>query len=144
MKFLAIHALSLVMLFSSVARAQPMYGDVRQEYCREYTQTVLIGGMRHKSYGTACMQPDGSWKMAAAEPIPQDQPVRYISPPQFVSAPRYVTPPPYYVAQQPIYYAQPYPYPYYAPVGISVGFGHDWYHSGYHGNGYGYGHGWHH
>lgn len=33
------------------------------EYCREYTQTVTIGGKTQKGYGTACLQPDGSWRM---------------------------------------------------------------------------------
>jgi surface antigen len=32
-------------------------------YCREYQQTVVVGGQRQSSYGTACMQPDGSWQM---------------------------------------------------------------------------------
>jgi surface antigen len=31
-------------------------------YCREYQQTVTIGGKQEQSYGTACRQPDGSWK----------------------------------------------------------------------------------
>jgi len=33
-------------------------------YCREYQQTVTIGGKDERSYGTACRQPDGSWKIA--------------------------------------------------------------------------------
>ena len=31
--------------------------------CREYTQEIMIGGERHESYGTACRQADGSWKI---------------------------------------------------------------------------------
>jgi surface antigen len=31
-------------------------------YCREYQQTVTIGGKQEQSHGTACRQPDGSWK----------------------------------------------------------------------------------
>ena len=31
--------------------------------CREYTQEIMIGGERHDSYGTACRQADGSWKI---------------------------------------------------------------------------------
>ncbi len=34
-----------------------------QEYCREYQQTVMIGGQEETAYGTACRQPDGSWKV---------------------------------------------------------------------------------
>lgn len=33
-------------------------------YCREYQQTVTIGGKEERSYGKACRQPDGSWKIA--------------------------------------------------------------------------------
>ncbi|NBX85643.1 MAG: glycine zipper 2TM domain-containing protein [Proteobacteria bacterium] len=31
--------------------------------CREYQQTVTIGGKTEKAYGTACKQADGSWKV---------------------------------------------------------------------------------
>jgi surface antigen len=30
--------------------------------CREYTMDVVIGGRAEKAYGTACRQPDGSWR----------------------------------------------------------------------------------
>jgi surface antigen len=32
-------------------------------YCREYHQTVTIGGKDERSNGTASRQPDGSWKI---------------------------------------------------------------------------------
>jgi len=32
-------------------------------YCREYNQTVYIGGRAEQAYGTACRQPDGSWQI---------------------------------------------------------------------------------
>ncbi len=32
-------------------------------YCREYQQTVRIGGHREDAYGTACRQPDGAWQV---------------------------------------------------------------------------------
>ena len=32
-------------------------------YCREYQTTVTIGGNTEEAYGTACQQPDGSWKI---------------------------------------------------------------------------------
>ncbi len=32
-------------------------------YCREYQQTVIIDGREENAYGTACRQPDGSWKV---------------------------------------------------------------------------------
>ena len=39
------------------------YKEPAGRYCREYTQTVMIGGEQHKAYGTACRQPDGTWKI---------------------------------------------------------------------------------
>lgn len=42
----------------------PVYGDYyrgdRGQYCREYQAHADIGGDR-QIYGTACLQPDGSW-----------------------------------------------------------------------------------
>ena len=32
-------------------------------YCREFQQTVEIGGRMEQAYGTACQQPDGSWQV---------------------------------------------------------------------------------
>ncbi len=32
-------------------------------YCREYQQVVTINGQQQRSFGTACRQPDGSWKV---------------------------------------------------------------------------------
>lgn len=32
-------------------------------YCREYTQTITVGGKTQQGYGTACRQPDGAWKV---------------------------------------------------------------------------------
>lgn len=32
-------------------------------YCREFQQTVTIGGRSERAYGTACRQPDGSWEV---------------------------------------------------------------------------------
>ena len=31
--------------------------------CREYQQTVTVGGKTESAYGTACRQPDGTWKI---------------------------------------------------------------------------------
>lgn len=33
--------------------------------CREFQQTVMIGGESESAYGTACLQDDGSWKIVA-------------------------------------------------------------------------------
>lgn len=32
-------------------------------YCREYQAPVTVGSRQQESYGTACMQPDGSWEV---------------------------------------------------------------------------------
>ena len=33
------------------------------EYCREFQQTVTIGGKTEEAYGIACRKPDGSWEI---------------------------------------------------------------------------------
>jgi surface antigen len=37
--------------------------DQTGEYCREFQQSVTIGGRREDAYGIACQQPDGSWRI---------------------------------------------------------------------------------
>lgn len=32
-------------------------------YCREFQQSIVVGGQKKQGYGTACQQPDGSWKI---------------------------------------------------------------------------------
>lgn len=32
-------------------------------YCREFQQTVTVSGRTETAYGTACRQPDGSWRI---------------------------------------------------------------------------------
>jgi surface antigen len=33
------------------------------EYCREFQHEVQVGGKGERAYGTACRQPDGSWRI---------------------------------------------------------------------------------
>jgi len=33
------------------------------QYCREYQQSITVGGEKKQAFGTACRQPDGSWKI---------------------------------------------------------------------------------
>ena len=40
------------------------YQTTSGAYCREFTQTVNVGGEIQDAYGTACRQPDGSWKIS--------------------------------------------------------------------------------
>ncbi len=41
------------------------YGGTRysQNYCRQYNGSVSVNGNTYPSYGTACLQPDGTWRM---------------------------------------------------------------------------------
>lgn len=34
-------------------------------YCREYTQTIYVGGRSETGVGTACQQPDGTWRVVS-------------------------------------------------------------------------------
>ncbi|MGD8325837.1 MAG: hypothetical protein PVF65_02880, partial [Sphingomonadales bacterium] len=38
---------------------------------REYQSVVIIGGQEQEAYGTACLQPDGSWLRGPAQIAPQ-------------------------------------------------------------------------
>ena len=50
--------------YAPTAYAQPTYVDNNTgHYCREYSQRTQIGTQTQESYGTACMQPDGSWRI---------------------------------------------------------------------------------
>lgn len=39
------------------------YQNNSGQYCREFSQTVNIGGRSEEAYGTACRQPDGTWQI---------------------------------------------------------------------------------
>jgi surface antigen len=39
------------------------YQTASGSYCREYQTTVIVDGKQEAGYGTACRQPDGSWKI---------------------------------------------------------------------------------
>jgi len=39
------------------------YQTSQGQFCREYQQTVVVDGQTQKVYGTACRQPDGSWRV---------------------------------------------------------------------------------
>lgn len=44
---------------------QAAYQNASGQYCREYQQTVTVGGQTERAFGTACRQPDGSWKIVS-------------------------------------------------------------------------------
>ncbi|MCB1531706.1 MAG: hypothetical protein KDJ35_02440 [Alphaproteobacteria bacterium] len=64
------------------------------EYCREYTKTVYVGGRPVESYGTACLQPDGAWRIEGTGE-------RISPPPDYVS---YGAPARTIVVREPYYY----------------------------------------
>lgn len=43
--------------YGGVGYAQP------RQHCREYQSSVSVGGWQQPGYGTACLQPDGSWQI---------------------------------------------------------------------------------
>ena len=43
---------------------QPAYQQADGTYCREFQQTIIVGAEMQAAYGTACRQPDGSWKLS--------------------------------------------------------------------------------
>ncbi len=45
------------------APAGPVYQDQWGRTCREYQSDVVVGGVKRPAYGTACLQPDGTWKI---------------------------------------------------------------------------------
>jgi surface antigen len=40
---------------------KPSYTNSEGQPCRKYTQTIYINGEKHRGYGTACRQADGTW-----------------------------------------------------------------------------------
>lgn len=39
------------------------YQTAAGQNCREYQQTIIVGGKTEQAHGTACRQPDGSWQV---------------------------------------------------------------------------------
>jgi hypothetical protein len=48
--------------------ATPAPAPTAQPYCREFQTQTMVGGQPQPSYGTACQQPDGSWKIVSQKP----------------------------------------------------------------------------
>jgi hypothetical protein len=45
-----------------VVQQQPL-NEADNRYCREYYGPANVGGRIQQTYGTACLQPDGSWQI---------------------------------------------------------------------------------
>jgi surface antigen len=35
------------------------------QYCREFSQAIVVGGEKQNAFGTACRQPDGAWQIVS-------------------------------------------------------------------------------
>ncbi|MBL0319183.1 MAG: hypothetical protein IPP74_07830 [Alphaproteobacteria bacterium] len=62
---LTVSMAMVTFMASTAAKAQ-------ESYCREYNQTFTIGGETQHGFGTACLQPDGSWEVMSQHNNPQD------------------------------------------------------------------------
>lgn len=47
----------------SAIPSSPVYQAADGQYCREYQGTVTVNGRAQPSYGTACLMPDGAWRV---------------------------------------------------------------------------------
>jgi hypothetical protein len=91
--------------------------------CREFNTPVTIGGVEQQAYGTACLQPDGSWKID--QNVAGQPPQTYVVPPQVYQ--------PYY---PPAYRADPWLYGpplFVGGVFVGGGWGHRHHHHGWRG-----------
>ena len=43
------------------------YQNSNGQYCREFTQTIVVGGQQQQGYGTACRQSDGTWQIVSQQ-----------------------------------------------------------------------------
>lgn len=50
---------------SGVIVPQPAVQRADGTYCREFQQTITVGGQTETAYGRACRQPDGQWKIVS-------------------------------------------------------------------------------
>jgi hypothetical protein len=87
--------------------------------CRDFEDTVTVGGTQQRAHGTTCQEADGSWHIVA--PATANPPAAVATAPVAVPAyPVYPTYPYYYP-----YYGYPAYYgpAYYGPaVGVGIGF----------------------
>jgi hypothetical protein len=47
----------------SAVPASPVFRTTNGQYCREYQAGVTVNGVMQPSYGTACLMPDGAWRV---------------------------------------------------------------------------------
>lgn len=112
-------------------RGIPVAVAAPPQSCREFNTSVMVGGAPQRAYGTACLQPDGSWRIQQMVTGPTA--VVVPEPQTYVVAPRVYRPyyPPAYVAN-PWVYGPPL---FVGGVYVGGGWGH---HGGWYGGYYGH------
>ncbi len=50
---------------SGVVAPTRTFSNSQGQPCREFIQTIIIGGREEQGYGTACRQPDGDWQIVS-------------------------------------------------------------------------------
>jgi hypothetical protein len=78
-------------IFAPAASAQ-----MAPRQCREFNTTIIVDGREQPAYGTACLQPDGSWRVVPPQTVAPRE--TYVERRVYVpyDPPRYYYPPPYY------------------------------------------------
>ncbi len=73
-RYFLISLLVATLLLLAIAESAKAYSE---PYCREYTRNINVGGRVQEGYGTACMQPDGSWQITSeqGEQLARPQPL---------------------------------------------------------------------
>jgi hypothetical protein len=110
------------------------FENAQGQPCREFQQTIVIGGRPEQGYGTACRQPDGTWRIVSgqseAATRAEGQSTVYV---REVARPY---PYPYYPYDYgPWVYGYPY-YPYWYPYNFSLSLGYLYRDGGHHHGGY--------
>jgi len=49
--------------YAPAPAAAPYEAAPATQTCREYQSTIQVDGQPQQSYGTACLQPDGTWRI---------------------------------------------------------------------------------
>jgi len=104
---------------------KPGFQDASGRICREFDQTVTIGGQLQQVTGTACRRPDGWWQLQHAAVDVAPPALRFVPAPVTIYAPPPVyLPPPIVYRDYPVYLRPAYPYarPYHGPsIHIAIG-----------------------
>jgi hypothetical protein len=90
----------------------PAFQNAQGQFCREFEETVTIGGQPQQAYGTACRQPDGTWQLQRTPTEVATAGAQQPQPGAVYALPAYYYPSGYF-----------YPQPFYSPLFIGFHFG---------------------